>query len=634
MSKDSVLGLFRQHADTHPERPALVDRERSFSYRELDRLSDRLAAHLARRGVARGERLPLLAERSAELVIAILAAAKCAAAYVPVDRRQPDRRKQEILRQCQAPVALATQAEDLPGQPVEVIAQVLATSAAGAAPRPALDGSEALYVIFTSGTTGEPKGVVIESRSLSNLVDWHNRRFEMDQRSRTTLMAGVGFDVCQWEIWSTLCAGACLHLVPDEVRPDPAALLAFFAEQRISHAFAPTVMVPALAEQPAPPSLALRYLFCAGEKLPPVATGGLPYTVVDYYGPTEATVFATCRIVDAEAHRRPASIGTPIDGCEAFILDADDRPCHGDRPGELNLAGVCLAREYLRDPDMTARRFHYSQALRRRLYRTGDKARWLADGSLQFLGRLDDQVKIRGHRVELGDVEAALLRQPAIHGAVVLAHADPRCGSQQLSAFVVPRQRGDDARAVLAAIKTALRQELPDYMLPSRYLSLDSLPTTVNGKIDRQALRRRLEEQCQERLDEQRFGTPGELQVALAWQEVLGHTDFGLDDSFFEVGGHSLLAAALVRELSRRFGNRAYIHDIYRTPSVRQLAASLARRAGEAPPALDSEPAHELQRDVRLPADVDFSRPMDAAQLLAPRHILLTGASGLMGAHL
>lgn len=265
MSKDSVLGLFRQHADTHPERPALVDRERSFSYRELDRLSDRLAAHLARRGVARGERLPLLAERSAELVIAILAAAKCAAAYVPVDRRQPDRRKQEILRQCQAPVALATQAEDLPGQPVEVIAQVLATSAAGAAPRPALDGSEALYVIFTSGTTGEPKGVVIESRSLSNLVDWHNRRFEMDQRSRTTLMAGVGFDVCQWEIWSTLCAGACLHLVPDEVRPDPAALLAFFAEQRISHAFAPTVMVPALVEQPAPPSLALRYLFCAGK---------------------------------------------------------------------------------------------------------------------------------------------------------------------------------------------------------------------------------------------------------------------------------------------------------------------------------------------------------------------------------
>ncbi|WP_132866929.1 thioester reductase domain-containing protein [Pseudomonas aeruginosa] len=558
MSKDSVLGLFRQHADTHPERPALVDRERSFSYRELDRLSDRLAAHLARRGVARGELLPLLAERSAELVIAILAAAKCAAAYVPVDRRQPDRRKREVLRQCQAPLALATHAEDLPGQPVEVIAQALATSAAGAAPRPALDGSEALYVIFTSGTTGEPKGVVIESRSLANLVGWHNRRFNMDQRSRTTLMAGVSFDVSQWEIWSTLCAGACLHLVPDEVRPDPAALLAFFAEQRISHAFAPTVMVPALVEQPAPPSLALRYLFCAGEKLPPVATGGLPYTVVDYYGPTEATVFATCRIVDAEAHRRPASIGTPIDGCEAFILDADDRPCHGDRPGELNLAGVCLAREY----------------------------------------------------------------------------PDPRSGSQQLSAFVVPRQQDGDARAVLAAIKTALRQELPDYMLPSRYLSLDSLPTTVNGKIDRQALRRHLDEQCQERLDEQRFGTPGELQVALSWQEVLGHTDFGLDDSFFEVGGHSLLAAALVRELSRRFGNRAYIHDIYRTPSVRQLAASLARRAGEAPPALDSEPAQELQRDVRLPADVDFSRPMDTAQLLAPRHILLTGASGLMGAHL
>lgn len=276
MSKDSVLGLFRQHADTHPERPALVDLERSFSYRELDRLSDRLAAHLARRGVARGELLPLLAERSAELVIAILAAAKCAAAYVPVDRRQPDRRKQEILRQCQAPVVLATQAEDLPGQPVEVIAQALATSAAGAAPRPALDGSEALYVIFTSGTTGEPKGVVIESRSLSNLVDWHNRRFEMDQRSRTTLMAGVGFDVCQWEIWSTLCAGACLHLVPDEVRPGPggaAGILRRAADQPCLRAYRDG---PALVEQPAPPSLALRYLFCAGKNCRRSQPAGCP----------------------------------------------------------------------------------------------------------------------------------------------------------------------------------------------------------------------------------------------------------------------------------------------------------------------------------------------------------------------
>ena len=250
MSKDSVLGLFRQHADTHPERPpSSIASARSATANSTDSATGWPPTWPG--AASPGRAAALLAERSAELVIAILAAARV--------RSGLRTGGPSATRQAQAgnpppvpgPVALATQAEDLPGQPVEVIAQVLATSAAGAAPRPALDGSEALYVIFTSGTTGEPKGVVIESRSLSNLVDWHNRRFEMDQRSRTTLMAGVGFDVCQWEIWSTLCAGACLHLVPDEVRPDPAALLAFFAEQRISHAFAPTVMVPALAEQPA-----------------------------------------------------------------------------------------------------------------------------------------------------------------------------------------------------------------------------------------------------------------------------------------------------------------------------------------------------------------------------------------------
>ncbi|MEW4395650.1 thioester reductase domain-containing protein [Pseudomonas paraeruginosa] len=634
MSKDSVLGLFSQQAQSHPERLAIVDHARSLTYRELDRLSDRLAARLAGRGVGKGALLPLLAERSPELVIAILAAAKCAAAYVPVDRRQPDKRKQEILRQCRAPLVLATQAGELPGHAVETIAELLdqATRASPAGPEPG--GSDALYVIFTSGTTGEPKGVVVESRSLANLVRWHNRRFEMSGQSRTTLMAGVGFDVSQWEIWSTLCAGACLHLVPEDVRPDPAALLAFFAEQRISHAFAPTVMVPALVERPVPTSLALHYLFCAGEKLPPVATGSLPYTLVDYYGPTEATVFATCRVVDAEAYRRPASIGLPIGGCEAFILDAEDRPCRGDTPGELNLAGICLARGYLNDPVMTERRFHHAPHLRRRLYRTGDRARWLADGSLQFLGRLDDQVKIRGNRVELGDVEAALLRQPAIHGAVVLAHADDSSGSQQLSAFVVPRERAVAPAALLAALKSGLRQELPDYMLPSRYLLLERLPTTANGKTDRQALRRSLAEHRHERLDTQRCETPDQLQAALAWQEVLGHNDFGLDDSFFDVGGHSLLAAALVRELSRRFGSRAYIHDVYRTPSVRQQAASLARRAGQAPAELDSEPAQELRQDVRLPEGLDFGRSPHPEQLQTPRHLLLTGATGLIGAHL
>ncbi len=264
MSKDSVLGLFRQHADTHPERPALVDRERSFSYRELDRLSDRLAAHLARRGVAQGELLPLLAERSAELVIAILAAAKCAAAYVPVDRRQPDRRKRKSSASAR-PLGPRHPGRGPAGATGGGHRTGARDECGGCRAETGARRQRSAVCDLHLGHHRRTQGRGDRESLLANLVSWHNRRFNMDQRSRTTLMAGVGFDVSQWEIWSTLCAGACLHLVPDEVRPDPAALLAFFAEQRISHAFAPTVMVPALAEQPAPPSLALRYLFCAGK---------------------------------------------------------------------------------------------------------------------------------------------------------------------------------------------------------------------------------------------------------------------------------------------------------------------------------------------------------------------------------
>ncbi len=275
MSKDSVLGLFRQHADTHPERPALVDRERSFSYRELDRLSDRLAAHLARRGVARGELLPCWpnarpnwsspswrppsAQRPTyrwTVGNPTGASGKSSASAKPLGPRHPGRGP-----------AGATGGGHRTGARDEC---------GGCRAETGARRQRSAVCDLHLGHHRRTQGRGDRESLLANLVSWHNRRFNMDQRSRTTLMAGVGFDVSQWEIWSTLCAGACLHLVPDEVRPDPAALLAFFAEQRISHAFAPTVMVPALAEQPAPPSLALRYLFCAGENCRRSQPAGCP----------------------------------------------------------------------------------------------------------------------------------------------------------------------------------------------------------------------------------------------------------------------------------------------------------------------------------------------------------------------
>ncbi|MBN6039102.1 amino acid adenylation domain-containing protein [Amycolatopsis sp. 195334CR] len=635
MHGDLVLDFLRRSEVQTPDRAAVVDRHRTLSYRELAKSSDRVASWLARRGVGPGDVVPVLAERSAELVIATVGVAKSGAAYAPVDAQYPARRRASMIEQCRPKVVLAAKSSDdvdIPASDAVSAVESVIQGDGASVETATTTGGDAVYVVFTSGSTGEPKGVVVEHESLARLIDWHNARFTMGPGCHSTLMAGAGFDVSQWEIWSALASGATMHVVDDEVRADPEALLNFYADQGLTHAYAPTALVPWLASSAQPDSLWLRYLFCAGEKLHPVATADLPYTVVDYYGPTEATIFATCRVLPPRREHARSSIGHPVADTEAFVLDDALEEVPKGEVGELCLAGNGLARGYLNSPELTARCFVHSGRLGRRLYRTGDLARWLDDGTLQFLGRRDDQVKIRGYRVEPGDVEAALMKLPEVRSAAVVA-AGTASADLRLVAFLVPdvpKMREDE---FVTGLRAALRRELPDFMVPAVYRVVSELPTTATGKIDRGALRETAATTQPASVHRNGF-SDAEQAIAAVWEEILGHRHFGPDDAFLEVGGDSMLAASAVQQVGARVGAKTHIRDVYEFPSIRMLAAELGGRADRRGHGTDGEPVRELRRDITLPAGFTVSGEPEPDALVRPRHILLTGATGFVGIHL
>ncbi|MGY2183830.1 non-ribosomal peptide synthetase [Pseudomonas agarici] len=638
MRTETVLDLFYRSVEQWPNHIAIQGDNRAITYFELDRKSDAIAAYLRRRKVGKGDFIPIFGHRSIDLIIAELGVMKTSASYVPVDNKYPKARKLNIASQCLAPVILATEAVDtdcLVEKDVIAVFDILNEEKHDLTDDVSVFPNDIIYTIFTSGTTGQPKGVLIEHHSLVNLIKWHNDRFMMTPQSRTTLMAGVGFDVSQWEIWSTLSAGATIYLLDEAVRISTEALLGFYNRHGITHAYIPAVMVGEFVRQPQPDKQALQFLFSAGEKLHPVDTERLAFTLVDYYGPTETTIYATCRIVRNTADPQLASsIGFPVADMEVFVLDDNLDPVADGDTGELFIAGNGLARGYLGRPDLTAERFITVPSMNLRAYRSGDLARRLPDGSIQFLGRADDQVKIRGNRVELGEIEVALLRSPWLVAAVVMLDAFSELQGKRLVAFVVPRDKEEVSGDFTRKLTAQLRNEVPDYMIPARYVLLDSIPYNANGKTDRKALYELASVQRDDEVKKFQAGSQEELLIAEVWSRFLGHSDFGLDDNFFEVGGHSLLAISLLTEITAQLGVKTYIRDLYEHGTIHGLAAVLEARKGSRSAPLDGEPVHELQYDVRLPLKFDIPEGFSHEQMECPRHILLTGVTGFVGIHL
>ncbi|HEU4454354.1 MAG TPA: amino acid adenylation domain-containing protein [Longimicrobium sp.] len=496
-----VHEMFAAAAAASPDAVAVELGAERVTYADLDARANRLARRLRRLGVGPDERVALALERSVEMVVAVLGVLKAGGCYVPVDPAYPARRIAHMLEDSRASVLVTTSAlaARLPAGASAVLAvdadADLVAREASTAPAVEVDAENLAYVLYTSGSTGLPKGAALPHRALASLLRWQLRRWGAGAAARTLQFASLSFDVSFQEIFSTWCAGGTLVLVDDPTRRDAHALLAYLRETRVERLFLPFAALQNLAEAAARAGAALpdlREVATAGEALR--ATPQLRAffrlnpraRLENQYGPSETHVVSAHRLAaDPDGWPALPPIGAPVDGATLHVLD--DRPGAGapGAAGELYASGAALARGYLGRPALTAERFVPSPfgPAGARLYRTGDRARWTAGGELEYLGRTDAQVKVRGYRVEPGEVEAAVASHPSVHQAAVAAHGDG--AARRLVAYVValPGRTAD-----VASLRAHVAARLPEHMVPAAWVALEALPLTPSGKVDRRAL--------------------------------------------------------------------------------------------------------------------------------------------------
>ncbi|QBN32416.1 amino acid adenylation domain-containing protein [Xanthomonas oryzae pv. oryzae] len=571
-----------------PRTTALVDGECRLTYAQLWDQAASLAAQLRHYGLLPGQPLALLLPRSATLVVAQLAALRCGAYYVPMDVEQPAERLGKLLGDCRARLALVPAhawQPDLPGLHCLDPEQLMREAAA---PLPALAGHprDLAYVMYTSGSTGMPKGVAIAHAAVLNLV-LQDGPARLHADDRVGFASNPAFDSATLEVWGSLLNGASVVVVPAPVVRDPQALSALLRRERLSVLILVAGVLRAYAPLIAAPLSALRLLVTGGDVADPhaiahVLDAGGPVRVLQTYGPTESTQFVTAVVVDsAPDSGQRVPIGRPLANTRLHVLDRYGQPVPIGVGGELHIAGAQLAQGYLHRPDISAERFvpdPFADRPGERMYRSGDLARWRADGSLEFLGRNDAQVKLRGFRIEPGEIEAALGDCAGIGQAAVLLRED--AGHTRLVAYVVCEDppNAEHLRAALAA-------HLPDYMLPAAYVHLDALPLTANGKLDRRAL----PAPDADALAVQTYAPPeGELETRLAalWGELLGIAQIGRHDDFFALGGHSLLAVQLASRIRLRLGLTIGLAELFAHPRLADLAAALAAASSDDHPAI------------------------------------------------
>ena len=535
----------RATAERVPAKVALRGCGESMTYGALLERADALALTLAGTGVRPGDRVAVLADRSAEVVAGLLAVLSLGAAYVPIDTANPPDHQRFLLEDA-APAALLTTLGLAPAGPdtsgVPTILLDAEHPPADRAPDAAATPDDVALVIYTSGSTGLPKGVELTHSNLLHLIEWHLRAYSITEADVTPLLAGLSFDVSAREIWPSLCAGATIAIPRERDRLSAESVRDWLVAEQVDVASLTTVLGERAIALDWPAATRLRVLITGGEQLLRRPPAGLPFVLYNSYGPTECTVASTrCAVHPGIG---TPSIGWPVEGMQATVIDAERRPVADGETGELYLSGAGVARGYLGRPQMTAERFVLLDD-GRRAYRTGDLVSRLPNGSLAFHGRTDDQVKIRGHRIEPGEIAAALARHPDVGEPVVVPRTAPD-GQLSLAAYCTARPGhvvdADAVRAFLAKV-------LPDWMLPATIVPLAALPRNANGKVDRDALPE--PSRATARTAPQ---TETEAAVLSIWREVLRRDDLGVDDPFDEVGGHSLAAAQVASRIRARLG--------------------------------------------------------------------------------
>ncbi|HLG64403.1 MAG TPA: amino acid adenylation domain-containing protein [Ktedonosporobacter sp.] len=579
--------LFEEQVRARPDAVALVFEEQTLSYRALDECANRLAWRLRGLGVGPEVLVGLCMERSPELVVTLLGILKAGGAYVPLDPGYPRERLTFMLTDARIAILLTQNRlrERLPAEGLSVygIEDLIETELTdGAVPPPPVEMSVAnlAYVIYTSGSTGTPKGVMVSHRGLASLSVAQAKAFGTQPENRMLQFASLSFDASIWEIVMALSIGATLCLATQETLMPGPSLLHLLQEQQITTATLSPSVLAVLPQQDLP---VLQTLITAGEACSAelVANWSPGRNFFNAYGPTETTVCASVALCQNDK-KRP-TIGKPIANMQMYVLDAHWQPCPIGVPGELYLGGVGLARGYLYRPELSAQRFiphPFSLEPGARLYRTGDRASLRPDGNIEFLGRLDHQVKIRGFRIELGEIEEALNKQPSVHESVVIVREDVP-GEKRLVAYLIPEA---DNAPVISDVRQALKERLPEYMLPAAFVVLDALPITSNAKVDVKALP--APEAVQGKTETTYVAPESQIErdIAAIWCDILHLEKVGVHENFFDLGGHSLLLARLQDRLQTVLHKNVSLLDLFQHTTISALAALLSRNEEEAAP--------------------------------------------------
>ncbi|WP_437617240.1 amino acid adenylation domain-containing protein [Sorangium sp. So ce834] len=600
---------FEEHAARQPDALAVVGGERRLTYGALNRQANRLAHHLRRRGVGGGSPVGLCCERSADMIAGLLGILKAGGAYVPLDPHAPAQRLGQQIRRAGLSV-LVTNAAARARLPAADCAVLCVDDAALLDAEPAGDPGvpvlldDLASVVFTSGSTGEPKGVAVTHRGVASYTRSVCEALGIEAGLHFATVSTLTADLGNTSIFGALATGGCLHVIGYETATDGRLFSEYTRRWPIDVLKIVPSHLSALLDAGAGVAvLPRRLLVLGGEALPlalvdRIAALSSGCAVVNHYGPTETTVGAlVLPLCDLRDRRGCASvpIGRPLANAEAYVLDERLEPAAAGTVGELYLGGAGLARGYLGQPDLTAERFvPHPFGAGARLYRTGDRARYRPDGAIEFMGRRDHQLKIRGHRVELGEIEARVREHPAVGQAVVIAARQDGAVGSTIVAYVVPRDGAIDE----AALRGFLRERLPEHMHPSDVVQLRALPLTANGKVDRRALpspaARRRRAYVAPR-------TPVEEALAKIWADVLGRPQVGVEDDFFDLGGHSLLAIPLMHRIQQALGGSLSLMAIFEAPTVAGLARLLdgerpassvvaLRAAGSRPPLFCVDP--------------------------------------------
>jgi amino acid adenylation domain-containing protein len=595
-----VHELFAEEAAKHPERIAVVSEEGRLTAGELDERSNRLANHLRAFGVGPEVRVAVFLERSCDAIVAFLGVLKAGGAYVPLDSAFPRERLAAMLEQAQ-PAAVITQErllESLPDPSTHPARRICLDAEAGViarqdarAPASGVRLENLLYLLFTSGSSGRPKGVAVEHRQLLHYLAGALERLDPPEGASFATVSTLAADLGNTSIFPALVRGGTLHVLSREQASDPSSLADAFARDPVDILkIVPSHLSALLLSERSDAVLPRRLLILGGEAssrelIEQVRAQAPELRIVNHYGPTETTVGATTWTVpeplSAEVSRLP--LGHPLPGARTYLLNSVLQPVPVGVTGEIYIGGGGVARGYLGAPDQTAERFlpePFSGLEGQRFYRTGDLARQRPDGSLEFLGRADSQVKIRGFRIELGEIEAVLQSHPDLWECAVVAEesgAEP-----QLVAYVVPRRQH---RAFPADLRGHLAERLPGYMLPAVFVRLEALPLTPNGKLDRRALPPPGDDPgAAARGSGARPRNLLELELVKIWEDLLHLSPIGTDESFFEIGGHSLLAVRLMAQIEKRLNCPLPLAALYRSPTIGELAKLLESDAKLAEP--------------------------------------------------